>query len=73
MLRKILLTIFIVCAINKVHGRTDERMKVKLNDGSRILGRYLTSDSGRGIRGFLGIPYAEAPVGELRFMVRETL
>ncbi|CAO1442227.1 unnamed protein product, partial [Diamesa serratosioi] len=39
---------------------------IQLDDGS-ILGRYLTSDSGRGIRGFMGIPFAEPPIGKLRF------
>ncbi|KAG5672659.1 hypothetical protein PVAND_002771 [Polypedilum vanderplanki] len=49
------------------YGRTSENLKVQLPDGSRIIGRYLTSDSGKGIRAFLGVPYAEPPLGDLRF------
>jgi hypothetical protein len=53
------------------NGRTSENLKVQLPDGSNLVGRYLTSDSGRGIRAFLGVPYAEAPIGELRFKVSD--
>ena len=47
-------------------ARTAENLKVRIDDG-KIVGRYLTSINGRGIRGFLGLPYAAPPVGELRF------
>lgn len=47
-------------------SRTAENLKVQINDG-RIVGRYMTTVSGKGIRGFVGIPYAAPPVGELRF------
>ena len=50
-------------------GRTSEDLKVQLPDGGKLVGRYLTSDSGRGIRAFMGVPYAEPPIGELRFKV----
>lgn len=50
-------------------ARTSEKLMVQLPDGSRILGRYLTSLAGKGIRAFMGVPYAEPPIGELRFKV----
>lgn len=58
------LTLIVLC-----HARTSENLKVQLPDGSRIVGRYLTSLSGRGIRAFMGVPYAEPPIQELRFKV----
>lgn len=61
----LVLTFAVLC-----QSRTSEKLKVQLPDGSRIVGRYLTSLSGRGIRGFLGVPYAEPPLQELRFKVR---
>lgn len=53
-----------VCGLCR--ARTSEDLKVRIDDG-RIIGRYLTSESGRTIRAFMGIPYAEPPVGKLRF------
>lgn len=50
-------------------SRTSENLRVQLPDGSRLVGRYLTSLTGRGIRAFMGVPYAEPPVGDLRFKV----
>lgn len=41
-------------------------MIVQINAG-KILGRHIVSNSGRTIRAFTGIPYAEKPLGELRF------
>ena len=58
---------FILCC----DSRTSENLKVQLPNGSKLLGRYLTSDSGKGIRAFMGIPYAEPPIGELRWKVSE--
>lgn len=55
--------------LSEISARTSPELEVRLPNGSPLVGRYLTSDSGRGIRAFMGVPYAEAPVGELRFKV----
>lgn len=47
-------------------ARTSSELRIRIEDG-RIVGRYLTSESGRSIRAFMGIPYAEPPIGNLRF------
>lgn len=60
----LLISLFGFCA-----ARTSKELKVQLADGSRLVGRYLTSNSGKGIRSWMGVPYAEPPVGELRFKV----
>jgi carboxylesterase type B len=41
-------------------------LTVEISDG-KILGRYMTSRTGRHVRAFLGIPYAQPPIGDLRF------
>lgn len=43
-----------------------DELTVRINDGE-ILGRYITSESGRTISAFIGIPFAIPPVGDLRF------
>lgn len=48
-------------------AKFSDSLKVTLSHGGGVYGRYLTSQSGRGIRAFRGIPYAEPPIGELRF------
>lgn len=44
---------------------TDD-LTLRINDGE-ILGRYITSESGRTISAYIGIPFASPPVGDLRF------
>lgn len=41
-------------------------LRKQINDGE-ILGRYMTSERGRTISAFIGIPFASPPVGNLRF------
>jgi hypothetical protein len=46
-----------------------ESLKVHI-DGGQVIGRYLTSESGRPVRSFMGIPFAAPPIGKLRFRAR---
>lgn len=60
------LSIFFI-VFNLVRSWEDKSdLTVQINDG-KILGRYMTSKSGKNVRAFLGIPYAAPPIGELRF------
>lgn len=61
----------IVCD-KDVLARTSESLKVKINSGP-LVGRHLTTHNGRPIRAFMGIPYAQPPVGDLRFKVCKLL
>ncbi len=47
-------------------------LTVRINDG-QILGRYMTSESGRTIKAFMGIPFASPPVGNLRFKAPQSV
>ena len=60
-----ILTIFIV-NVNFIAARQSEDLLVNTTNGA-VLGRYMKSNTGRTIRAFMGIPYAEPPVGDLRF------
>lgn len=57
---------FFILFIGLCRARTSTDLQVRIEDG-RMVGRYLTTQSGRTIRAFMGIPYAEPPVGDLRF------
>lgn len=48
---------------------TSDDLRVKLSNGSKLVGRYMRSYSGRSIKAFIGVPYAKPPVGHLRFKV----
>lgn len=41
-------------------------LRKQINDGE-ILGRYVTSETGRTVSAFIGIPFASPPVEDLRF------
>lgn len=70
-LNHLLLAICVVIALGTKDslGRTSESLRVKTKSGS-LVGRHLTTHNGKPIRAFMGIPYAEPPVGVLRFKVR---
>lgn len=60
---------YVCCLWHTIDGRTSESLRVTLPDNSKIVGRYLTTHDGKGIRAFMGVPYAEPPIGPLRFKV----
>lgn len=56
----------IFCGIGS-DAKVSEELKVVLSHGGGVIGKYMTSQRGRGIRAFLGVPFAEPPIGDLRF------
>ncbi|KAL7043409.1 hypothetical protein ACKWTF_001490 [Chironomus riparius] len=58
--------IFFILHVNLIAARQSEDLLVNTTNGA-VLGRYMKSDTGRTIRAFMGIPYAEPPVSDLRF------
>lgn len=56
--------LLLLCGLSR--ARTSKDLRVRVDDG-RMIGRYLTTDSGKTIRAFMGIPYARPPVKDLRF------
>lgn len=52
---------------------TSDELRVTLSNGSKLVGKYFRSLSGRPIKAFQNIPYAKPPVGSLRFKAPEPL
>lgn len=50
-----------------VQSQDDARPMVKVNAG-RVIGKYMTTRNGNKISAYMGIRYAEPPIGNLRFM-----
>nr|XP_016942030.1 venom carboxylesterase-6 [Drosophila suzukii] len=48
-------------------GRNSQSLHVRLSHGGWLIGRHLTTHNGRHMRAFMGVPYAEPPLGDLRF------
>lgn len=63
----ILLTILSILGLASTF--TSDELRVTLSNGSKLVGRYLRSYSGRTIKGFTAIPFAKPPIGTLRFKV----
>lgn len=59
----LIFSIYLNCCLS--YEEIDELI-VQINDGE-ILGRYMTTESGKTISAFVGIPFASPPVGDLRF------
>lgn len=65
-LHQVLLSV--IALITVASSKTADELIVRLGDGkSAVSGRFMVSQSGRGIKAFRGIPYAEPPVGDLRY------
>lgn len=62
--------LFLVCYFSLgIDARTSDILKVKLPHGGALVGRYLSTFKGKGMRAFMGVPYAKPPLDELRFKV----
>lgn len=68
-LRKFSILLLIVGTFGLVSTIISDELRVTLSNGSKLIGRYLRSYSGRSIKAFTGIPYAKPPLGLLRFKV----
>lgn len=66
-----ILSICFCCLLALILARTSDELRIKLPNGSKLIGRTLRSYSGRSIKSFLGVPYAKPPLGDLRFKVRD--
>lgn len=59
--------LFVSLVVVAVSAYQNDFLKVKLNHGGGVVGKYMTTHKGKGIMAYTGIPYAEAPVGNFRF------
>lgn len=62
--------LFVLVVVGYCQSHSDGIVSVKLSNGNEVRGRELkTLYANRSYFSFKGIPYAEPPVGELRFKV----
>lgn len=67
-MKSFLLAVTVVYGVfSAADGKVSDQPKVILSHGGGVIGKYMSSQKGHGIRAFLGVPYAEPPVGSLRF------
>lgn len=59
--------VLVLSLLSLVHCKVSPELQVTLSHGGELNGTFMTSHRGHGIRVFLGIPYAEPPLKELRF------
>lgn len=69
--RTIIILLSILSALGLVLTFTSDELRVTLTNGSKLVGRYIRSYSGRPIKSFTNIPYAKPPLGPLRFKVKQ--
>ncbi|KAG8180118.1 hypothetical protein JTE90_012133 [Oedothorax gibbosus] len=63
----LLTTVFVLLVCLEVRGADEEIVEVSTWQKGTIRGRVRRSEDGTPVNVFLGIPYAHAPVGDLRF------
>lgn len=69
-LKHLALVLVVLCCAEEILSRTSDSLKVTIDSGA-LVGRHITTHNGRPLRAFMGIPYAEPPVGNLRFKVED--
>lgn len=64
----VIVQLTILCSLlSASETKVSEELRVVLSHGGGVIGKYITSQKGNGIRAFLSVPFAEPPVGPLRF------
>lgn len=61
----VLCFVFVISAVN-----SNSNPEVEINDG-KLQGKFMVTRTGRKFSGFLAIPFAKPPLGELRFEVSD--
>ncbi|XP_017045883.1 venom carboxylesterase-6 [Drosophila ficusphila] len=63
-----LIQVILLCVCSqRGDGRNSQSLHVRLAHGGWLIGRHMTTHNGRHMRAFMGVPYAEPPLGDLRF------
>lgn len=67
--RSAVILLLILSTVGLVWPIVSNDLRITLSNGSKLLGKYLRSHSGRPIKAFTSIPYAKPPLDNLRFKV----